>query len=127
MVILKGTITSGLGKAAGFMAMDYYKEQSHEKLGFIPYEGTLNVIVEKKYVNAVKNLEPIRIKALEKGSKKYSGANCYKINILGIKGTIIVPDITEHGENIMEIIAPVNLKSELNLKDGDKINIDLEK
>ena len=35
-----------------------------------------------------------------------------------------MPDINKH-EDIMEFIAPVHLKSELKLADGDKIKIEL--
>ena len=43
---INGTVTTGLGKAAYFLGQDFYKDQFHHKLGFIPYPGTLNIIVE---------------------------------------------------------------------------------
>ena len=43
MFSIKGTVSSGLNKASNFMNKDVYKKQYLEKLGFIPYIGTLNI------------------------------------------------------------------------------------
>ncbi len=124
MPALEGTIISGLGKGAVFIAIDYYKSQIREKLGFAPYHGTLNVATNKNNADILKKINPIRIESFKKGGKAYGGANCYKTKIKGINGAIIVPDLTEH-EDVIEIIAPVNLKSELKVKDGDKIKVEI--
>lgn len=124
MPALEGTVVSGLGKGAVFIAIDYYKSQIREKLGFTPYHGTLNIAANKNSIVLLKSSAPIRIESFKKGGKNYGGADCYKIKIKGIDGAIIVPDLTGH-EDIIEIIAPVNLKSALKIKDGDKIKVEL--
>ena len=124
MPALEGTIVSGLGKGAVFIAIDYYKSQIREKLGFAPYHGTLNLSTNKNNMDVLKKSAHIRIESFKKDGKNYGGADCYKIKIKGIDAAIIVPDLTEH-EDIIEIIAPVNLKSALKIKDGDKIKVEL--
>lgn len=121
----EGTVTSGLGKGAVFIEIDYYKGQIEDKFGFTPYHGTLNLIANKSHIALLKKLNPIRIESFEKDGRTYGGANCYKISIGDIKGAIIVPDFTKHNKNIVELIAPVNLKEELKIKDGDKVKVEL--
>ena len=124
-MVLVGIVTSGLGKGAVFMSIDYYKKNIKEKLGFFPYPGTLNLNVNKEQTHLLKNIPPIRIESFKKDNKTFGGASCYKIKINNIDGFIIVPDLTEHEENMVEVIAPVNLKSELKIKDGHKVKIQL--
>ena len=45
-------------------------------------------------------------------------------NFKNVNGSIIVPHLTKH-KDIIEFIAPVHLKSELKLKDGDKVKVEL--
>ena len=119
----EGTVTSGLGKGDVFLSIDYYKDNIREKLGFNPYPGTLNLEVGKGQQIQLRSITPTRIESFKKGGKAYGGASCYKIKINSIDAAIIVPDLTEHGEDMMEIIAHVNLKSKLKVEDGDKVSI----
>ena len=55
---IKGEVTSGFGKAAFFLSQEFYIENFKKNCGFVPYPGTLNVIVPDKYlsqVNEIKN------------------------------------------------------------------------
>ncbi|MEK6876865.1 MAG: DUF120 domain-containing protein [Nanoarchaeota archaeon] len=121
----EGTIKRGLGKGAVFLSIDYYKDNIREKLGFDPYPGTLNLEVGKGQQTHLKAIIPIRIESFKKNGRVYGGASCYKVKINGINAAIIVPDLTEHEESMIEIIASVNLKSKLKVEDGDKIKIEL--
>ena len=125
MPILDGIVTSGFGKGAIFLSLDYYKQQIKEKMGFIPYAGTLNVKTSMSKDSALKLLSPIRIDSLNKNGKKYGGASCYPAKISDVSVAVIIPDLTTHEQGIIEIIAPINLKSQLKIKDGDKIKVEL--
>lgn len=126
-MVFEGIVTRGLGKGAVFMSMDYYKNNVKEKLGFEPYPGTLNLRLDENAREQLEKITPIRIEGFKKGSKTLGGANCYKIEISGVRGSIIVPDLTENEGNIVEIIAPVNLKSELKIRDGVKVRVIVQK
>jgi riboflavin kinase len=126
VTILEGTVTSGLGKGAVFMSIDYYKKQVKEKLGFEPYPGTLNIKIDKQQTTLLNNTNPIRINAFKKDNKSFGGASCYKAKINDIQGFIIIPDMTEHEEDMVEFIAPINIKEELKINDGDKVKIELK-
>ena len=124
-VVFEGIVTSGLGKGAVFMSIDYYKGKVKEKLGFDPYTGTLNLRIEKGQTSLLNDFDAIRIEGIKKDDKSFGGASCYKVKINDINAAIIIPDLTEHEEDIVEIIAPTNLKLELKIKDGDKVKIKL--
>jgi len=123
--LIEGVITRGLGKGAIFISINYYKEEIKKKLGFEPYPGTLNLKVDKERTKLLAKINPIRINGFKKDDKTYGGVNCYKVEINSVAAVIIIPDLTEHEDDMVEIIAPVNLKSELNVNDGDKIKIQL--
>lgn len=121
---LIGTIVRGLGEGTYFMSMGHYKKEIKKKLGLDAYPGTLNLKVGKNKANLLKNASLIKIDGFKSGNKIFGGASCYKAKIKNIDGFIIVPDFTRH-KDVIEFIAPLHLKSELKLRDGDKIEIEL--
>ena len=125
-IIFNVTVVRGLGEGAFFMSMQHYQKEIKKKFGFTSYPGTLNLRVSKKQKDSLKNINSIRINGFKSGNKTFGGANCYKARIKNINGSIIVPDLTEH-KDIIEFIAPVHLKSELRIQDGDKVKIELLK
>ena len=124
-VVLSGTIFGGLGEGAYFISMRHYRKEVKKKLGFKAYPGTLNLKISRNKISLLKRISSIRIAGFKENNKVFGGADCYKAKIKGINGSIIVPDLTKHQKNIIELIAPVQLRSELSLKDGDKIKIEL--
>lgn len=119
-----GIIVSGLGEGAYFMSMQHYKKEIKKMLGFDPYPGTLNLKVGKNEIEAVKKKSPIRIDGFKSNGKTFGGASCYRARIKSIDGAVIVPDLTKH-KDVLEFIAHVHLKSELGLRDGDKVSVGL--
>ncbi len=124
-IVVNGTIVRGLGEGTYFMSMPHYRREIKDKLDFKSYPGTLNIKVNKKEFDSLKNQKSIKIHGYKSGNKIFGGAICYKARIKGINGAIIIPDLTKH-RDIIELIAPIHLKSELKLKDGDKIKVELQ-
>ena len=123
--ILNSAIVRGLGEGTFFMSMNHYQNEIKEKLGFNAYPGTLNLKINRKQADFLKTIIPIKINGFKLGNKTYGGVSCYKAKIKNIDGAIIVPDLTKHKKNVIEFIAPVHLKSELKIKEGDKVTIKL--
>ena len=124
---LKGTVTTGYGKGAYFIGQEFYKSKLNEKCGFIPFPGTLNIIVPEdklEEINSIKNSCNNIIKADE----GFGGVKYIK-SLLNdeITGAIVFPDKTTHEENYLEFISKDNLREKLNLKDKDivKLSIDI--
>ena len=123
--VIDGIVVKGLGEGAYFMSMQHYKDEIKKKLGFEAYPGTLNLKVSKRDASLLKSVNPIKIEGFKNGDKVFGGASCYKAKIMGIDGSIILPDINKH-KDILEFIAPIHLRSELNLKEGTKIMVELQ-
>ena len=121
---IDGEVTTGMGKAEFFLSQEFYINEFKKNLGFIPYPGTLNVIVDRKYlqdINEIKNNCKNIIKPdTEFGAVKYIKA------ILNdqIDGAIVFPAKTTHEENYLEFIAEEKLREKLNLNDGDIVSIE---
>lgn len=117
-----GVIARGLGEGTFFMSMRHYQKEIQKKLGFAAYPGTLNIKVGKKQRLLLNNLKKILIEGFKQGNKIFGGIDCYKATMKNINGAIIIPHMTKH-KDIIEFIAPVHIKTELNLKDGSKVKV----
>jgi riboflavin kinase len=121
---IDGEVTTGLGKAAYFLSQDFYTREFKKNLGFIPYPGTLNVIVSEEHldeINEIKNSCENLIKPDEGfGAVKFIEA---KLNDK-INGAIVFPAKTTHEENYLEFIAENRLRDELKLNDGDIVSLE---
>ena len=124
--VIDSVIVRGLGEGSYFMSMQHYKKEIKNKIGFNAYPGTLNLKVNKKQADILKNFAPIKINGFKLKNKTFGGADCFKAKIKNINGAIIIPHLTKH-KDVIEFIAPIHLKSELKVKDGDKIKVELIK
>ena len=121
---IDGEVTTGLGKAAYFLSQEFYTREFKKNLGFVPYPGTLNVIVSDEYldeINEIKNNCKNLIKPDEGfGAVKYIEANLND----EVDGAIVFPAKTTHEENYLEFIAENKLREDLNLEDGDVVSLE---
>ena len=121
---IDGEVTTGLGKAAYFLSQEFYTKEFKKNLGFIPFPGTLNVVVSDDYldeINEIKNNCKNLIKPDEGfGAVKYIKA---KLNDK-IDGAIVFPAKTTHEENYLEFISENKLRDQLGLNDGDVISLE---
>ncbi|MEM2570775.1 MAG: DUF120 domain-containing protein [Thermoproteota archaeon] len=122
-VIVKGRVFSGEGKGRLFVNIPWAMKQFVEKLGFKPYPGTLNIRLLPEHRVTVEILENHRGIEIVPKEGFYPG-KCFKATVSGrIKGAVVIPRVPSYPKDILEIIAPVNLRETLGLKDGDEIEI----
>ena len=120
---IQGTITSGLGEGKLFLSMGQYNAQIVKKLGFAPFEGTLNIKVNGQEKHEYfKSGNIIIIDGFKTENRNFGKVYCILSEINGIKGAAINPEKTAH-KDIVEFIAPISLRKELKLKDGDKVTV----
>lgn len=122
---LKGKVISGIGEGRYYTEQKGYVDQFNEKLGFIPYPGTLNVeiqYVEKNKLRFLKNNNAISIDEFKTKDRTFGGVGCFRVEINGVDGAIVMP-LRSHYSNILEFISPFYLREKLNLKDGDEVKI----
>ncbi|CAB3288850.1 Riboflavin kinase [Methanocaldococcus lauensis] len=124
-MILEGKVVSGFGEGKYFLSIPQYKESFKKILNFEPYEGTLNLKIDNEFeINKFKYIET---EDFEYNGKKFFGVKILPVTILinneKIYGAIVCPKKTHHSKDIIEIVAPINLRKKFNLKDGDSVKI----
>jgi riboflavin kinase, archaea type len=121
---IRGKVVGGLGEGQYYISVDGYKSQFNEKLCFDPYPGTLNLKLFEPFVQPVAG--SIKIEGFRDEKRTFGECRCYPVKINGIKGAIVRPERSSYPANLIEVIAPVNLRKTLCLSDGDEIEVMLE-
>lgn len=124
--ILRGKLVTGLGEGQYYISLEGYRTQFIEKLGFDPYPGTLNLKLDEKSIVQRKRINGnIRISGFTDQNRTFGNGSCFNVMISGIKGAVIIPERTHYPEDIIEIIAPVNLRDYLKVKDGSSVAVEV--
>jgi riboflavin kinase len=122
---LDGDVRSGTGEGAAFVALGWVRAAVRATCGFDPFPGTLNVALTNP-----DSLARWRRILKESGlpltapAPDACGGRCFPVLVAGeVPGAVVVPDVTRYGEDLLEVIAPVHLRSRLGLQDGDRIQL----
>lgn len=121
-VCIKGKVFSGKGEGKTFVTLPWAKKQLIEKTGFTPYPGTLNIKLTE---------DDVKLKLLKKVDSTeiypvtgFCRGRCFKAHLLNnVECAIVIPEIADYPDDVLEIIASVNLKGKLQLKDGDSVKV----
>lgn len=104
--------------------------QLKEKLGFAPYPGTLNI---KPRPEHLKNLTLLRkyldggIAILPPKGSTYCVGICFRARFEGFeRAALVIPLVKDYYEDVIEILAPIELKERFGLKEGDPVSVDVE-
>jgi len=137
-IVILGTVQSGMKEGAYYVSIKGYFDQFQEKLGFLPYKGTLNLALNNTNIDLLreklKNLKPVVIAGFkdDNSERTYGVVYCYDCTISlidnpekKIKAAILDIKRTHHKKNIIEILAEPYLRDYFNLKDEDKLIIEL--
>jgi riboflavin kinase len=125
---ITGKIVSGAGEGAYFTQIDWVQQQCNEKLGFKPCPGTLNLELSKGNLPIIESLDKEKGIELISPNPKFCNAKAFAVSLGEISGAIIMPEekVRVHPQNIIEIIAPLNIKAALDVKDGDNVTLFLK-
>ena len=129
-VTLEGVVFTGLGEGAYYIAKEHYKKQFIEKLGFDPYPGTLNLKLTSDYdIKARTELEAypaIEVEGFKNEDRTFGIVKCYPVLVDNrVKGAIITALRTHYDVTVLEVIAPICLRKHLDLKDGQKVKVEV--
>jgi hypothetical protein len=86
---MRGKIVSGLGQGQYFLTREGYSRQFVLKLGFLPFPGTLNVILEEPFPAGQR---AIKIEGFAEEGKSFGECKCYRIKINGIEAAVVRPE-----------------------------------
>jgi riboflavin kinase len=129
-VTLEGTVFTGLGEGAYYISKPDYKKQVLEKMGFDPYPGTLNVRLNSDYdIKTRKDLEAypaVEVMGFQNETRTFGLVKCYPAIIGGtVKGALVTALRSHYDASVLEIIAPLCLRKQLGLKDGNKLKVEI--
>jgi len=119
-----GFVEKGIGEGAYYVSQKQYQQQFKSKLGFEAFPGTLNLKVDKEeLMQLVAGKDSIKVDGFSTKTRSFGYLSCYKVKINNIEAVIVKPERARHPGDIVEIIAHVNLRNSLKLKDLDKVKI----
>ena len=125
---LAGTVQSGLGEGRYYISRKYYVIQFKEKLGYIPFLGTLNVKIDPSHeisLRKLRTMDGIHIDGFTTEDRTYGPVKCFRGQLNGTVCAVIFPERSVYSD-VMEIISPEYLREKLHLEDGQKIIVDIE-
>lgn len=132
-VHFNGTLVSGMGEGKYYMSLEGYRKQFKKKIGYIPFPGTLNIrIVDPLSLENREKIENFRfhfIDGFRDSERTYGWVKCFPVIINGNEGLqsdLLILERTHHDNDMLEIIAPVNIKQILHLKNGDDVKVTLQ-
>jgi len=129
-VTIEGIVFTGLGEGAYYISKGHYRNQFIEKLGFDPYPGTLNLKLATDYdLKTRAELEAypaIEVQGFKNEDRTFGTVRCYPAKIGNkVKGALIFALRSHYDKSVLEIVSPVNLRKHLNLKDGQKVKVEI--
>lgn len=106
------------------MSIPWVGKQMREKLGFQPYGGTLNILVEGPDIQ--RNLKVHGGDRLRSEVSGFCDALIFRGMIADKYNCgVVLPLVPNYDEFLLEVLAPVHLKGSLGLKDGDEVTLEL--
>jgi riboflavin kinase len=104
------------------------RDEIRRLAGFEPYPGTLNV----RLLDAAAVLRWRRIRneaglSLTPPDPQSCGGRLLPALVEGkVRAAVVVPDVTQYGDEVLEVIAPFRLRAHLGLEDGDLVRLEVE-
>jgi riboflavin kinase len=128
MVMLRGVVEAGTGVGASFMSLEWVRHGVAQIVGFDPYPGTLNVrLVDAEMIERWREIRRRHALRLTPPPSETCGGHLVPVVVSGdVRAAVIVPDITRYGAHVLEVIAPVHLRSRLWLRDHDTLSLSYE-
>ena len=123
--VVTGKIISGAGKAAFFTRLDWVVEQCRAKLGFAPFPGTLNIEILPESLPGVEILLAGKGVELLPPDPASCSSRVVPVRLEGIQAAVIIPEekVRIHDRDVVEVLAPVNLRKALKKEDGNLVSI----
>ena len=123
---IQGSIVDGIGEGAYYV--EVYSDRFKKALGFEPYAGTLNVRVStddaRRAINRMKHTPPKVVTGFTHEGRTFGDVICYRVKVNDeIEAVVVIAQRTHHSEDILEVIAPINIRKKLKLSDSDPVTL----
>lgn len=127
-VIVEGRVSSGMGEGRYYISRKDYIIQFQEKLGMIPFLGTLNIKVDPENWDSLRRLRTssgILIDGFKTEDRTFGDVKAFYATIDGIKGAVIMPVRTVYTD-VIEMISETYLREALSLEDGTQVKVEVD-
>jgi riboflavin kinase len=104
-----------------------YQQQFKRELGFDPYPGTLDLKLDKASLElraSLMELQGRQIEGFSTSERTFGPVKCFPATLRGMKVAVILPS-RSHYSDVIELIAPKNLRRGLKLSDGDVVKVEV--
>lgn len=125
---LSGVLVAGMGEGKYYMSLKGYTKQFAQKIGYVPFPGTLNVKLDKKeHVESLRqlnNLDGTKIDGFSDGKRTYGWVKCFACKLNSkVDAQLIILERTHHDLSTIELISKFEIRKKLALKSGSSISI----
>lgn len=119
---IKGKVATGLGEGEYYLKQPEYKDQFSSKLGFVPFEGTLNLKVSEDDFEKLGMVQSsaIEIAGFKAKGRTFGAVSCIPVKIGDAECAIVLPKRTHH-RDVIEVISAERLRKKFGLNDGDAV------
>ncbi len=123
-IVIKGILVEGIGEGAYYV--EAYADRFQRSLGFKPFLGTLNVKINneesRRAISKMKHTPPLIVSGFTDEGRTFGDVICYRVKVNSkMEGAVVIAQRTHHSPNILEIIAPFNIREKLKVKNDDEI------
>lgn len=122
---LSGTVADGLGEGSYYLSRPGYKAGLGKLLGSEPYKGTLNLKVsdaDLDFLASIRGMAGSEVPGFSEGGRTFGPIKCFRAEVGGVGALAVIPART-HYTDVLEIVATVHLRTELGLKEGDRVKV----
>lgn len=120
---VRGRLVSGMGEGAYYMALPGYTSQFRERIGYVPFPGTLNVKLDSPAAGL--DSGGALIDGFSDGQRTYGPVRCLPARANGIRAHVIRPERTHHDESILELISELDIRRTAGISDGSPVAVTL--
>lgn len=114
-----------MGEGQYYVNQQGYQEQFRDKLGFVPFEGTLNLRIapsDLSKIDILRRSEGITIQGFQRNGRTFGEVRAYPATMGNLECAVILPSRSHYSE-IMEVLCKYSLRRTLGLNDGDVVEI----
>ena len=119
---LTGKVFSGKKEGHSFIKLGWVQTQLKQLIGFTPYPGTLNVKLSAEGSRLRKQLKTYASAKIVP-EENYCDCVVFKALLNEIECAVVIPKVKGYSDDVVEVVAPVNLRAQLGLEDGDEITV----
>ena len=91
-------------------------------------ESTIKIVDEesKKAMGRMKNTPPLVLNGFRHKGRTFGDVICYRVKVNDrIEAAVVIAQRTHHSQDVLEIVAPVNIRNALGIGDGSEVKLTL--